>query len=118
MEKTEYSTVLEALKRNRMDAMYVETKEEARALVEELIPEGAITAVGGSVTLDETGILDLLRSEKYRFLDRYQEGLTKEQKESCTSSALQPTGSSRAPTRSRRTAGFIRSTGSAPASRR
>ena len=81
MEKTEYSTVLEALKRNRMDAMYVETKEEARALVEELIPEGAITAVGGSVTLDETGILDLLRSEKYRFLDRYQEGLTKEQKE-------------------------------------
>ncbi len=81
MSKSDYSAVLEALRRNRMDAMYVDTKEEARALVGELIPEGASAAVGGSETLSETGILDLLRSGKYRFLDRYAEGLTKEQKE-------------------------------------
>ena len=80
MGESDYSAVLEALKRNRMEAFYVDTKEEARAFVEELIPEGAITAVGGSVTLDEAGIFGLLRSEKYRFLDRYQEDLSKEQK--------------------------------------
>ncbi len=81
MSESDYSAVLRALARNRMDAMYVETKEEAKALAEKLIPEGAVTVVGGSVTLDETGILGLLRSGKYRFLDRYQEGLAKEQKE-------------------------------------
>lgn len=80
MGASEYSSVLEALRRNRMDAMYAETKEEARALAEELIPEGAVTAVGGSETLAEAGILELLRSGKYRFLDRYDESLTKEQK--------------------------------------
>ncbi|HNW04136.1 MAG TPA: lactate utilization protein [Oscillospiraceae bacterium] len=81
MGKSDYSTVLEALARNRMDAMYVDTKEEARALVEELIPEGASAAVGGSETLFEAGVIDLLRSGKYLFLDRYAEGLTSEQKE-------------------------------------
>lgn len=80
MGASDYSAVLEALERNRMEAMYVETKEEARALVEELIPEGAVTAVGGSETLTEAGILELLRSGKYRFLDRYDGSLTKEQK--------------------------------------
>lgn len=80
MGASEYSAVLEALARNRMDAVYAETKEEARALTEKLIPEGAVTAVGGSETLAEAGILDLLRSGKYRFLDRYDENLTKAQK--------------------------------------
>ncbi len=59
------------LNKNRFSAYYVETKEEARALALEMIPEGASVAVGGSATLDELDLLSDLRSGKYRFIDRY-----------------------------------------------
>ena len=59
-----------ALKANRMDACWVKTKEEALEKVRALIPEGAVTACGGSMTLAECGIMDELRSGKYQFLDR------------------------------------------------
>ena len=36
---------VEALRKNRMDAQWVATKEEARALVRSMIPDGAVTAV-------------------------------------------------------------------------
>ncbi len=54
---------LEALERNGMNAVYVNDKEEALTLVKSLVPEGAYTATGGSVTLSETGIMDYLKSE-------------------------------------------------------
>ncbi len=65
---------MENLKRNRMLPYWVKTKEEARAKVEELLQEGATVAVGGSVTLEQAGIIELLRSGRYRFLDRYAKG--------------------------------------------
>ena len=36
-------------------------------------------AVGGSMTLFEAGVIDMLRDGSYNFLDRYQSGLTKEE---------------------------------------
>ena len=36
-------------------------------MVEKMLPEGAEIAVGGSVTLQKTGILDLIKSPKYKF---------------------------------------------------
>lgn len=71
----------EALRRNHFFAVCCENKEEALDILESLIPDGADVAVGGSVTLNETGALELLRSGDYRFLDRYQSGLTREQTE-------------------------------------
>jgi hypothetical protein len=41
---------------------------------------GETVAVGGSVTLEETGVLQLLRSGDYRFLDRYAPDLTSEER--------------------------------------
>ena len=41
---------LNALRANRMDAYYVETSKEAKALALSLIPEGATCASGGSVS--------------------------------------------------------------------
>ena len=38
--------------------------------MEKLIPEGATVANGGSMTLAETGVMDLLASGRYEFLDR------------------------------------------------
>lgn len=70
--------VLEGLKKNRMEAYYVERKEDVVPLVKELLPEGATVSVGGSMTLKETGVMDLLRSGVYHFLDRAAEGITPE----------------------------------------
>ena len=63
--------VLDALRKNKMDAYYVDTKEEARELALSLIPDGAVCASGGSVTLSETGIADALKSGNYTYIDRY-----------------------------------------------
>ena len=63
------------LEHNQMQAFYVETKEEVIPKLKELLKEGETVAVGGSVTLDECGVLDFLREGRYIFLDRYAEGL-------------------------------------------
>lgn len=70
---------LKNLERNKMQAFYVENKEQAVNKVKELIPEGAVVTCGGSMTLFETGIIEHLRSGRYNFLDRYKPGLTPEQ---------------------------------------
>ena len=72
-------TAMAALVRNNMAAYYVETAKDVPAMVASLLNKGDTVAVGGSVTLDETGVMDLLRSGDYRFLDRYEEGLTREE---------------------------------------
>jgi len=66
------------LVKNNMMAFYVENRDEVVDKVAELINEGETVAVGGSITLAETGVLEHLRSGRYNFLDRYKEGLTKE----------------------------------------
>lgn len=62
---------VEVLNSRKFDAHYADNADEARRLVEEMLPEGAQIAVGGSVTLQETGIMELIRSPKYNFIDRF-----------------------------------------------
>ncbi len=69
---------MECLRKNRMEAYYVATKAEVKEAVAKLLPENAVVGVGGSVTLSETGVLDMVR-ENYQLLDRYAPGLTPEQ---------------------------------------
>lgn len=70
---------LESLRNNNMWACYVPDKEQARNKVAELLHEGDVVACGGSMSLFEAGIIDLVRQPQYRFLDRYAPGLTREQ---------------------------------------
>ncbi len=72
-------TVVTNLRKNHLNPQVVATKADVAPLVEQILNDGDTVAVGGSVTLDETGVIDLLRSGKYQFLDRYAEGLTREQ---------------------------------------
>lgn len=71
----------ESLRKNGFFAVCCENREEALEIVESLLPEDAVVAVGGSVTLNEVGAIELLRSGRYRFHDRYTSGLTREQVE-------------------------------------
>lgn len=61
--------VVEALKKRRFDAYYCQTATEAVAQVLNLIPEGDVVAWGGSLTMQETGILDAVK-ERYEVIDR------------------------------------------------
>jgi hypothetical protein len=50
----------------------VDNLQEARDKVLELIPQGSSISVGGSATLEATDLLDIFRTDKYRFFDRYE----------------------------------------------
>lgn len=69
IEKRIQRTV-EALQKNAMDAFYVKTAAEVAPLAASLMPKGSVVACGGSVTLAETGVMQLLSGGDYRFLDR------------------------------------------------
>ncbi len=62
---------MKGLEKRQYDPIFAKDRDEARKIVMDMIPEGAKIAVGGSVTLNETGILDEIRSDKYNFIDRY-----------------------------------------------
>ena len=60
----------ENLRKNNMEAYIAQNSEEAVKIVEGLLNEGESISCGGSVTLKETGVYDLMTSGKYNFLDR------------------------------------------------
>lgn len=72
--RTHYQNKIErtvrALQRNRMDAHYVEDKDELLELLARLVPQGAKVASGGSATLDQTGVYRLLMEGGYDFYYR------------------------------------------------
>lgn len=70
---------IEALNKNNMNGYLVNTNEELIEKIKELVKENSIVACGGSMSLFETGVIGHLRSGRYKFLDRYEEGLSKEE---------------------------------------
>lgn len=70
---------IKALEKNNMNGYLVENEEELIDKIKEIVSEGSMVACGGSMSLFETGVINHLRSNRYRFLDRYKEGLTKEE---------------------------------------
>lgn len=67
---------IKALEKNNMEALYIPTMEKLIPAVRSLLTAGEKVAVGGSMSLNETGVSDLLRSGEYNFLDRHKEGLS------------------------------------------
>ncbi|WP_432405106.1 lactate utilization protein [Wukongibacter sp. M2B1] len=72
------SRTIENLEKNKMSGYFVQNEDEALKKIQEIIKEGDTVTVGGSMTLFETGVIDLLRNGKYKFLDRYEEGLSQD----------------------------------------
>ena len=73
-------TMIQNMEKRQMKGYYCETKEEALALVKELIPAGASVGWGGSVTLDETGIKAALIDGDYEVYNRDLAKTAEEQK--------------------------------------
>ena len=60
----------ENLRRNNMEVHVAENCSEAVEIVEGLMTEGETISCGGSMTLAECGVMELMQSGKYNFLDR------------------------------------------------
>lgn len=67
------------LEANNMKCFIADKKEDVLPIVKNLLAEGETVACGGSMTLSECGIMELLRSGEYNFLDR--DGKTREEVE-------------------------------------
>lgn len=61
---------MQNLDKNGIKPFFVETKEEVVPLVKTLIKKGEVVSNGGSVTLNQTGVSDLLECGDYDFVDR------------------------------------------------
>lgn len=70
---------MEALNKNNINAYYAKSREELIDIITKLVSEGSVVTCGGSMTLFETGVMDHLRSGRYKLLDRYADNLTPEE---------------------------------------
>ena len=63
-------TVIKKFEKRNMEAFYCATKEEAKNLVLSFIPEGSSVTWGGTESMKEAGICDVLSTGNYNFIDR------------------------------------------------
>lgn len=81
MEKRINKTI-SALKKNNMDAFYAKTSQDAINIIENYLTDGMTISNGGSVTLKENGIINILDSGKYNYIKAERAkngGLTREE---------------------------------------
>lgn len=74
-------TIIKNLKKRRMEGFYCATKEEAVKKALEIMPEGAVIGWGGSMTLEESGLMDAVRGAEYKIIDRDKAKTEEERKE-------------------------------------
>lgn len=74
-------TIIKNLKKRRMEGFYCATKEEAVKKALELMPKGASIGWGGSMTLEESGLMEAVRSAEYAVIDRDAAKTDEERKE-------------------------------------
>ncbi len=69
----------EALSKNNMEAFVAKDKEEAKEIFKTLLSDCDTVTMGGSMTIGECGLTDILKSGDYTFYDRSAPGLTPEE---------------------------------------
>lgn len=79
--KIKENQLIKAFEDHNMSMMVVKDKEELTNYLKSILVDQKKVAVGGSVTLNQLGVIDLLRTSDVDFIDRYEEGLTREQME-------------------------------------
>jgi L-lactate utilization protein LutB len=62
--------MVEMLPRKGYNAYYAQNADEAKKIVLDLMPKGASVGIGGSVTLNEMGMVEIFRAD-YNFFDRF-----------------------------------------------
>lgn len=68
------------LELNNMKAYYAEDKAQVCEIVSNILFDGAVITAGGSMSLKESGVWDIIESDKYKFYDRTKSGITEEER--------------------------------------
>ena len=72
---------MSALEKNNIKTFYAETVADVLPIVKTLIKKGDVIACGGSTSVKEAGIMELIENGDYKFYDRNKPGLTGEERE-------------------------------------
>lgn len=64
------ATILGKLPKRNMEGYFCETREEAVQKALELMPEGSAVSWGGSMSINECGLMDALKKHRYTLIDR------------------------------------------------
>lgn len=67
------------MKKNHIEAFYAKTPEEAVIIFKDLVRENSVVTAGGCMTSIELGIVEILRSGVYNYIDRERPGITPEE---------------------------------------
>ena len=76
--RTRCEAVTEALKKNRIQAFYAATKDDAKKKVLQMIPKDASVGVAGSVTIRQLGLIESLEKRGNQLFHHWKPGLTDE----------------------------------------
>lgn len=80
--------VITALGRNNMQGIYVPCINSIPETVEKMLFENAVITSGGSVSLVESGVWELINRPCYNFLDRNRSGITEAERQEIFRSAI------------------------------
>ena len=69
--KAKIETVIKGLEKRNIAGYYAENREEALKLLMDMIPEGSSVGKGGSETMNELGIIPILKEGNYEYLDAF-----------------------------------------------
>lgn len=75
------ATVIKNLERRRMEGFYCATKEDAVSKIMEIMDKGKSVAWGGSMSLNECGIMSAIQNGDYEIINREEAKTKEEQKE-------------------------------------
>ena len=71
--------IIKNFKKRGFDGIYCDSSADAVREICRMIPPGSLVGLGGSETILESGLVDALRRMDIRLLDRYREGIGKEE---------------------------------------
>lgn len=71
--------LVSAFNKNNMSLMFMKNKEEVCQYLASVLNNKKTVAVGGSVTLSQLGVIDLIKNSDVQFIDRYEVGITPEE---------------------------------------
>ena len=73
--------VITALQKNNMEGIYIPSINDIVKTVEAMLYPDCVITAGGSVSLKESGVWDLINREDYNFYDRNREGITEQERQ-------------------------------------
>lgn len=83
-----YVNLFKNLENNNIKPIYAENRAEALKIVKDMLFDGAVITAGGSVSVKECGVWELIKDKKYNFLDRSDPSLDDQQREDCYKASI------------------------------